>query len=78
MWLCKFRQNLDLNEREKVLNAVDIWIVKELVWYVTVVITFLLIMMEQGDNMIIGTIASGVVTFIVLYWWRTSQSDHIE
>lgn len=61
-----------------ILRAIDIWIVKELVWYVTVVITFLLIMIDQGDNMIINAIAGGVITFVLLYWWRTTQSDHVE
>ena len=28
--------------------------------------------------MIIGTIAGGVVTFIILFLWRTSQGDHLE
>jgi len=76
--LCRYRPNKDFNEREKILRAVDGWVVKELIFYVVVVITFLLIGLDQGDNMIIGTIAGGIVTFVILFIWRTSQGDHLE
>ena len=28
--------------------------------------------------MLIGTIAGGILTFIILFIWRTTQSDHLE
>jgi len=61
-----------------VLRAIDVWIAKELLFYAVVVITFLMIMMEQGSNAIIYSIAGGVFTFVILFWWRTTQSDHLE
>ena len=76
--LCKFRPNKEFKDREMILRAIDGWVVKELTFYVVVVITFLLIGLDQGDNMIVGTIIGGIVTFIILFLWRTSQGDHLE
>ena len=63
-------------ERKAILYAFDSWIVKSLIWYVIVVVAFCVIMLDTGSNMLIGLIASGILTFILLFWWRTLYSDY--
>jgi hypothetical protein len=70
--LCKWRENVKVVDRLMITRAIDIWIAKELIWYVVVVITFLNILIDQDSNALIYQIVAGVITFVILFWWRTT------
>jgi L-asparagine transporter-like permease len=74
----KNKQQESENQREAVVQALDIWIAKSVAWYLVVCVAFMVIMLDQESNQLLSLIITGIVTFILLFWWRTTFADSLD
>jgi len=83
VWILKklFWTNKEMEtveERTLIVKGFDHWIYKSVFWYLCVIMAFAAIMLDTGSNLLISLIASGITTFTLILWWRTTFQDFIE
>ena len=85
LWQCrilwyfwKFKDLEIVENRIKVVYGFDLWIYKSVFWYLCVIMSFAVIMLDTGSKLLISIICSGISTFILILWWRVLFQDFVE
>lgn len=90
LWQCRyvlwfFWKFRDMDDREsepdnraQIVKGFDQWIYKSIFWYLCVIMSFAAIMLDSGSKLLISIIVSGIVTFILILWWRVNFQDYVE